>query len=374
LSDSAFASGEDPFNNPFAEVLTFHGGSYTVFPGVDDAACFVFHHLAKAVFKPMAPLSKPAFAEEARAICAFVLILSDEVARRAGLDRQVETITDVRGPVYTPAPERMQSIIEFAGVPPEEVMSAVRRDLRDAVAPPGPVTVPASGQYNVLRDAVSFTQPEIRSLLARAGAPSKALDALVLRKGTIDLDALDVDDNPLFTKPILYDGEDRYVVAMPRALVLALCNGLVRLAQEHGVEEDIASRYQWSVYSNVEQSLNFMGADRLKFAEHKADKASIFEGLFSLDSDKMIHVLLATDNLHVYDSEKATSRWPGGQGLSDWLQARLKEAEADFLERPDAPNDLLHLVLIQGIAPGVTTALSGLNGLLCHLLMMSARP
>ncbi len=73
MSDSAFASGEDPFNNPFAEVLTFHGGSYVVFPGVDDDACFVFRHLAKAVFNPKDTLSRLAFAEEARAICAFVL-------------------------------------------------------------------------------------------------------------------------------------------------------------------------------------------------------------------------------------------------------------------------------------------------------------
>lgn len=136
LSDSAFASGEDPFNNPFAEVLTFHGGSYVVFPGVDDDACFVFRHLAKAVLNPKDPLSKPAFAEEARAICAFVLILSDEIASRAGLDHQVETVTDARGPVYTPGPEEMQNIIESAGVPPEEVMSAAHKDLRDAMGRP----------------------------------------------------------------------------------------------------------------------------------------------------------------------------------------------------------------------------------------------
>ncbi len=372
MSDSAFASGEDPFNNPFAEVLTFHGGSYVVFPGVDDDACFVFRHLAKAAFNPKDPLSKPAFAEEARAICAFVLILSDEIASRAGLDRQVETVTDARGPVYTPGPEEMQSIIESAGVPPEEVMSAAHRDLRDAMAPPGPVIVPASGRFNVLKDAVSFTRQEIRGLLARAGARSEALDALVVRQGTIDLDALDLDDSPLFTKPILHDGEDRYVVAMPRALVLALCNALVRLAQKHGVEEDIASRYRWSVYFNVEQALNFMSNDRLLLREVQAEEAFILEGLFSLDSDKAIHVLLATDNLRDYDSAKATSDWTDGRGLADRLQACLREAEANFLERPDAPNDLLHLVLVQGVAPGVTTGLGGPRDLLCALLMMSA--
>ncbi len=69
--------------------------------------------------------------------------------------------------MYTPGPEEMQSIIESAGVPPQEVMSAAHRDLRDAMAPPGPVIVPASGRYNVLVDAVSFTRQEIHGLLAR---------------------------------------------------------------------------------------------------------------------------------------------------------------------------------------------------------------
>lgn len=105
LSDSAFASGEDPFNNLFAEVLTFHGGSYVVFPGVDDDACFVFRHLAKAVFNPRDPLSKPDFVEEARALCAFVLVLSGEIARRAGLDRQIELATDARGQYLRLAPK-----------------------------------------------------------------------------------------------------------------------------------------------------------------------------------------------------------------------------------------------------------------------------
>ena len=372
LSDSAFATGEDPFNNPFAEVLTFHGGSYVVFPGVDDDACFVFRHLAKAVLNPKDPLSKPAFMEEVRAITAFVLILSDEIASRAGLDRQVEVVTNAQGPVYTPGPEEMQSIIKSAGVPPEEVMSAAHKDLRDAMAPPGPVIVTASEQFNVLRNAVSFTRQEIQNLLAKAGAPSEVLDALVLRQGAIDLDALDLDYMPLFTKPILHDGEDRYVVAMPRALVLALCNVIVQLTRKHGVEEEIASRYQWSVYFNVEQALNFVGNDRLLLREVQAEEAFVLEGFFSLDGDKAIHVLLATDNLHDYDSETATSSWTNGRNLADRLQECLQEAEAKFLERPDAPNDLLHLVLIQAVAPGVTTGLGGPTGLLCPLLMMSA--
>src|SRR5215210_398765 len=74
LSDSVFASGEDPFNNPFAEALTFHGGSYVAFPGVDDDACFVFRHLTKAVFNPRDPLPEPDFVEEARALCSFILV------------------------------------------------------------------------------------------------------------------------------------------------------------------------------------------------------------------------------------------------------------------------------------------------------------
>ena len=59
LSISLFFLAEDPFNNPFMETLTFHGGSRVVFPGNDDDATFVFRHLAKAVFGPTEPFSAP---------------------------------------------------------------------------------------------------------------------------------------------------------------------------------------------------------------------------------------------------------------------------------------------------------------------------
>lgn len=372
LSDSMFAIGEDPFNNPFTEVLTFHGGSYIVFPGVDDDACFVFRHLSKAVFNLRDPLIDADFVEKARALCAFVLVLSGEVARRAGFDRHVELNTDSRGPVFAPGTEDMQRIITSSGVLPEEVMSEMYRGLRDAMAPVEPVIVPASGRYNVLVDAVTFTRQEIRGLLAKVGASPGTLDSLVLRQGALGLGDLDLDSNPLFARPILHDGEDRYVVAMPGALVLAMCNGLVRLAQEHSVEETVAERYRWSVYFGVERSLDLMGNDRLLLRELEANEAFVFEGLFSLDSDKMIHVLLATDNLHDYDPENAASGWADGQGLSDRLQALLEESEAHLLERTDAPNELLHLVLVQGIASGVTVELGSPRRLLCPLLMLSA--
>ncbi len=93
LSESVFASGEDPFNNTFAEIIIFHGGSHVVFPGVDDDACFVFRHLAKAVFGSNERFSNPEFKEKARALCSFVLALSDELATRARLDRRVQPVS-----------------------------------------------------------------------------------------------------------------------------------------------------------------------------------------------------------------------------------------------------------------------------------------
>jgi hypothetical protein len=46
----------------------------------------------------------------------------------------------------------------------------------------------------------------------------------------VDVGDLDVSENPLFARPIVRDG-DRYVVA-PRALLMALCNALIRLAKQ----------------------------------------------------------------------------------------------------------------------------------------------
>lgn len=70
--------------------------------------------------------------------------------------------------------------------------------------------------------------------------------------GSVDVGDLDVSQNPLFARPIVRDG-DRHVVA-PRALLMALCNALIRLAKHAGATGQLAANYAEPVFLNIEGS------------------------------------------------------------------------------------------------------------------------
>jgi hypothetical protein len=209
---------------------------------------------------------------------------------------------------------------------------------------------------------VTFTANELRHLMSRTGATLESLEPLMLKQGSVNLGTLDHHDNPLFVRPILRDGGDRYIVAIPSTLLPALCNAVVALALEHGVQEELADKYRWAVFFTVEQSLDFLGNDLISMINPELDKPSTFEALFSLDGDKMIYVLLATDDLQDYDADKAESRYLNTD-LTDQVQTRMKQVEGELLDS-FAPNEILHLAVFQGIAPSVVMTAGYLGRLL----------
>lgn len=370
LAASRFARGEDPFDNPFVDEVAFDGGPYLVLPGVDADSPFVVRRLAKAATRSPKPYSDPGFAAEARILCASVLALSHEIVERAGLDRFSEPEVTPPNPVFV-SPERLGEAIEASGVPPSEALAAAREQLRGLIAPTGEVVVPGAERIGALRDAVTFTRDELRRLLVGVGARLEDLDVLVLEQGSVNVGDLGVSENPLFVRPIVRD-DDRYVVAAPRALLMALCNALIRLAKNAGVEEQLAANYAELVFLNVQSSLDFLGNELLTGRTPEESTNSFYEVAFRLDDDKVINLVLATDGLSDYDPEKAESRWLD-RDLEDKLRTRLREAEAEILERPGAPNDVLHLVLVQGVGSGYASGFAATGGLACpRQLTMSA--
>jgi hypothetical protein len=71
--------------------------------------------------------------------------------------------------------------------------------------------------------------------------------------GSVDVGDLDVSENPLFVMPVVRDG-DRYAVATPRALLMALCNALIRLVKDAGVTGQLAANYAELIFLNIEGS------------------------------------------------------------------------------------------------------------------------
>jgi len=168
---------EDPFNNPFTEAFTFHGGSYIVFPGIAEEPTFILRHLAKAIFINAEPFPSQQFKTEVQDIVLTVLVLSNEIAKRAGLERGVKPISAPRDNVFIPNYERLAN----------------------------------------LKQAVSFNRSELIDLLADHGVYFYSIENLILPLGNVLIDNYQINNGELLARPIVQTG-DRYIVASPSLL------------------------------------------------------------------------------------------------------------------------------------------------------------
>ncbi len=359
LTESGFAIAEDPFNNPLTEAVTFYHGSYLTLPDYDGDSAFVFRRLVEAAFLFADEFSAPRFAVAARRLCLSALALGDAVARQARLGRAVGYEAEPHRPfVIASSTERIGQFRELGkqlGLPTDHLHISALEEMRERTAPMGDVTVPASNRLRVLANAVTFSVDELSAVLAEVGGTLADLEILMVDQGDVRFSPMRVDRNPLFIRPILRSG-GKFVVALPRVLLSATCNAIIRTALEYGIEEKLSERFRKTVAFSVERSLGLIGCDPLPINLPPSNDPSLSEAVFSLDNDKLIYVLLVTEDLRGYDPETGRGRGWRGQDVSARIRGRLRQAERAILGLVRSPEDVLHLVALQGVEP-VTTLL-----------------
>ncbi len=284
LGGEGVAAQEDPCDNALTEAFTYHGGMYIVFPGHVDESTFHLRHLAQALFSPI-------------------------MARRAGLGRGVLPI--------------------FRG--------------REA-----DVVVPDSQRLAQLKQAVSFSREELERFLAERHLPLSALDRLIASLGSVSIANYQIDYGDLQTCPIVRAG-DQFIVALPGMLLVAARHELIRLAIEYGVADELAQHYHAAVWHSVMQSLGYLGNSL--FAHLQAQGSAIRgcqHALFHLDSDKLLCVLLVTDSLEGYPSDRVFGKWQLEREKAE-IGAQLRLVEEELFSLSSPPNEVLFLVLVQPI-------------------------
>lgn len=136
--------------------------------------------------------------------------MSNEIARRAGLERGVEPITTPGGNVVIPPVQRLAQ----------------------------------------LKNTVSFSWSELSNLLGIRGTSFSALEQLILPLGTVSLANYQIDNGELLVRPIVQTA-DGFVVAIPGLLLSSARNELIRLALESGVKDELVERYSDAVWRTV---------------------------------------------------------------------------------------------------------------------------
>ncbi len=359
LAGSGFALAEDPFNNPLTEAITFYHGSYLTLPDYDGDSAFVFRRLVEAAFLFDDRFSVPGFAAAARRLCISALALGDEVSRRARLGRVVGYEAEPRQPFLVASSTeqlgQFRELGEQLGLPTDHLHLSALEEMREHTSPAGDVIVPASNRLRVLANAVTFSEKELSAVLAEVGGALADLETLMVDQGKVMFSPARVDRNPLFIRPILRSG-DKFVVALPRVLLSATCNAIIRKALEYGVEEELSERFRDTVAFSVESSLGLIGCDPLPARLPPLNDPSLSEAVFSLDNDKVVYALLITEGLGGYDPETGRGRGWRGQDVTTRIRSRLREAERAILGLAEPPDDVLHLIVLQGVEP-ITTLL-----------------
>lgn len=313
LGQGWVAEQEDPFDNPFLEAFPFYNGNFLVFPGIADESTFVLHLLSQALFAHPDAFPNPLYMREARELLSAVLALSNEVATRAGL---------VRGEEISPWQEGQA------------------------------VSIPDARTLAVLKQAVTFNPAELTRLLEEHLTSPDILDQITFPIGQLALHEYELEAGVLRSRPLVRAG-DALIVALPGMLTVAARHALIRGAVERGVGDELARRYREVVWEHLVESLATLGHYQDPYPPPGTlTIPSSQDAFFSLDSDKIMYTLLITDPLTDYDADDPFREW-SLRSLESQVEARLHEVQKYLFSLDPSPNELLFLVVLQGVGrPG----------------------
>ena len=305
FSDRRVRSAEDPSCNPFTETVVFIGGSYTVLPGTAERSASVLQMLLRAIFlgdQAAATLSNE-FAQAAQDLALAALTLSNECAAKAGLRRAERADTLPTDEIVQPHGERLAQ----------------------------------------LRHAVTFSSAALERQLSHLGVELEALSSLTMDAGTAKASAISMDDLPVYRRPLLrIDGS--YVLIAPGSLPAALTHAILSRAFECGDLPAVAERFREAVLASVDRALGVLGCSRLDSPQVSNDPTfPATRALYSIDSDKVLELLLLTDPLADFDPATIFGDWSLG-GLSERVEEALRAFEDRMVMSGHAPNGALALV------------------------------
>lgn len=322
LAVGSIVRDEDPHEFALTDSIAFLDGPFTVFPGIEDDSVFIVQQLLNAIFLHRQQIQNETYLNGAFHLASAVLLVSHEIARRAGLNRGVD-------PLYAPEHD---------------------------------VVIPKHNRFAELKNAVVFEQAEIDQLLLSRGVDPSCLDILTTSFGLIDLDSHQLHRGELFQCPIVKD-KNRCVIALPGRLLSALRHALINQTLNAELRDDVVARYTQAVWGTVLESLYYLDIHPSTLQVEDLPRVPhIAEGVFHLDSDKALYAILATDPLLDYDSEHTFSRWNTGD-LQQRIEVAVEAAVSHLLQLAEPPNDILVLELTQSSGRSYQLAIRGLKSL-----------
>jgi len=215
ITGGPISRSEDPTEQMFTEAFTFEGGSYVVFPGIVDDATFILRNLTKAIFLSRESPFTPEFIQQSRILTTAILKLSDIIASKAGINRGIDPVSS-----------------------------------RDVV-------VPSNRILQKLKRSITFNTEELAQYPLFGDSILNALRPFITSFGDIEADKYDLNNGPLYLKPLIRI-DNKIVVSEPGVLLATLRHHLILEAIKQNLSKELAKQYRMAVWENIIEMLDYL--------------------------------------------------------------------------------------------------------------------
>jgi hypothetical protein len=320
IADSTIRSLVDPCDNLFTESFTISEGTFIVFPGIAAEPAFVLQHIANALSSLALDPRTQDFARTARQWLVAVFVLSDAVARRAGLNYGLE--------------------------PSEHPLSEIH--------------IPETAILERYKQAVIFSDAELRELLESSGLSINDLEPFTLELGQVDATTFDVTNGDLFKRPLVRTGA-QLIVAIPSALLWVARHQILCAAQQQNLIERLGLTFHDSIGETLSQILPMLAFEPINIELPSSQSIRyVSDACYTFDTDKIAYVVFITDDFDDYNSEGPFSDWHLDEKIG--LDERLAQVETYLYEQKVFPiNNILILLVHQSVGRPVAFSISKPN-------------
>lgn len=255
IKDSHLKMAEDPSTQGFCEEITFFNGGYRIFPGAYTSIVFCLKHILKSLFLRKDSILGSERHNELLGNAFFILSISEEIAKRAQIKRNTDTI--------------------------------YRADL----------FVPPDLEIERLARAVIFSEEELMKIASTHNLNLSDLGWLISEAGKVDFTSYDFEKGELLDKPIL-KLQSNFIISDPSSLLASLRRRVLKRLLEEEKLHEFSRAYKEAVWDSSVQYLDRLGVKRLHYLPHRVHKdIPVIDGVFQFDRDKALIVVLINDDL-----------------------------------------------------------------------------
>lgn len=234
---------EDPPEELFTENVLFHGGNYTVMPGINSYSVDIFKYLTEAIYIPQNSLSKE---------------LKDDIYQGGSL------ILNIGAVLFEQAQLKRNSFVE---------------NLEQALKLPENLP------------CLSFNSDELTTICRENNIHPSTIEDFITESSEPDLD--DPYLSPLLYKPyVAFDNE--YYMVLPSCQVSALNEYILMTVKRHKARKEIHQLCHQNIWKDIWGACDTMGWALTDIPlPDKSPKHSIKEGVFQFDAYMLAYVCYA---------------------------------------------------------------------------------